>query len=220
MVSCKFTDSDKKANSFSFLFFSPPAAVLNLSHHSCCPLTHHFAPTSPILLTISNSITAGFTSSLRGRASHSHLARSYHRYSRCFPLRQRPIADMVPSTPLIRRAAVLATRCQRTTLLTRQYRTFLTCSRSVTPQLRTTHSSQQILTLCRPFSITTSPRANQSQEAPNAKAYLESGVILGGRDLVDVSKVLVIGSGGLSIGQAGEFDYSGESCLNPLPIMM
>ncbi|EZF28817.1 hypothetical protein H101_07494, partial [Trichophyton interdigitale H6] len=27
--------------------------------------------------------------------------------------------------------------------------------------------------------------------------------------LVDVKKVLVIGSGGLSIGQAGEFDYSG-----------
>jgi hypothetical protein len=27
---------------------------------------------------------------------------------------------------------------------------------------------------------------------------------------VDVKKVLVIGSGGLSIGQAGEFDYSGE----------
>ena len=48
-----------------------------------------------------------------------------------------------------------------------------------------------------------------SQEAPNAKAYLESGVILGGRNLVDVKKVLVIGSGGLSIGQAGEFDYSG-----------
>lgn len=29
------------------------------------------------------------------------------------------------------------------------------------------------------------------------------------RRLVDVKKVLVIGSGGLSIGQAGEFDYSG-----------
>ncbi|KAF2459874.1 carbamoyl-phosphate synthase arginine-specific large chain [Lineolata rhizophorae] len=48
----------------------------------------------------------------------------------------------------------------------------------------------------------------QSQEAPNAQAYLDSGAIAGGRDLVDVKKVLVIGSGGLSIGQAGEFDYS------------
>jgi hypothetical protein len=28
---------------------------------------------------------------------------------------------------------------------------------------------------------------------------------------VDVKKVLVVGSGGLSIGQAGEFDYSGET---------
>lgn len=49
-----------------------------------------------------------------------------------------------------------------------------------------------------------------SQEAPNAQAYLNSGAIAGARDLVDVKKVLVIGSGGLSIGQAGEFDYSGE----------
>ncbi len=39
---------------------------------------------------------------------------------------------------------------------------------------------------------------------------MESGVISPSQDLVDVKKVLVIGSGGLSIGQAGEFDYSGE----------
>jgi carbamoyl-phosphate synthase large subunit len=51
---------------------------------------------------------------------------------------------------------------------------------------------------------------NATQEAPNAQAYLNSGAIAGARDLVDVKKVLVIGSGGLSIGQAGEFDYSGE----------
>lgn len=49
------------------------------------------------------------------------------------------------------------------------------------------------------------------QEAPNAKAYLESGAIHGARELVNVKKVLVIGSGGLSIGQAGEFDYSGKT---------
>lgn len=52
-----------------------------------------------------------------------------------------------------------------------------------------------------------------STEAPNAQAYLNSGAIAGARDLVDVKKVLVIGSGGLSIGQAGEFDYSGKSSL-------
>ena len=50
------------------------------------------------------------------------------------------------------------------------------------------------------------------QEAPSAQAYLASGAIAGSKNLVDVKKVLVIGSGGLSIGQAGEFDYSGESC--------
>lgn len=49
-----------------------------------------------------------------------------------------------------------------------------------------------------------------AQEAPNPRAYLESGVIKP-RDIVDVKKVLVIGSGGLAIGQAGEFDYSGWS---------
>jgi carbamoyl-phosphate synthase/aspartate carbamoyltransferase len=32
---------------------------------------------------------------------------------------------------------------------------------------------------------------------------------------VSVKKVLVLGSGGLSIGQAGEFDYSGEQCPFP-----
>jgi len=57
---------------------------------------------------------------------------------------------------------------------------------------------------------------NQTQTAPNAKAYLESGVIKGAANPVNVKKVLVIGSGGLSIGQAGEFDYSGwcpeQSC--------
>jgi hypothetical protein len=47
------------------------------------------------------------------------------------------------------------------------------------------------------------------QAAPRPEAYLESGVIDQGKNLVDVKKVLVIGSGGLSIGQAGEFDYSG-----------
>ncbi|KAF2099605.1 carbamoyl-phosphate synthase [Rhizodiscina lignyota] len=58
--------------------------------------------------------------------------------------------------------------------------------------------------------------AIQTQEAPNAQAYLNSGAIAGARDLVDVKKVLVIGSGGLSIGQAGEFDYSGSQALKAL----
>ena len=54
------------------------------------------------------------------------------------------------------------------------------------------------------------------QPAPKAEAYLASGAIEPGRNLVDVKKVLVIGSGGLSIGQAGEFDYSGSQALKAL----
>lgn len=52
--------------------------------------------------------------------------------------------------------------------------------------------------------------AGAAQPAPNAKAYLDSGVIKPQQN-IDVKKVLVIGSGGLAIGQAGEFDYSGMS---------
>ena len=56
----------------------------------------------------------------------------------------------------------------------------------------------------------TSPKRKiTGEEAPSSKAYISSGVLSGQKDLVDVKKVLVIGSGGLSIGQAGEFDYSG-----------
>jgi len=58
--------------------------------------------------------------------------------------------------------------------------------------------------------------ASQAEVAPNAKAYLDSGAIAGGQNLVDVNKVLVIGSGGLAIGQAGEFDYSGSQALKAL----
>lgn len=68
----------------------------------------------------------------------------------------------------------------------------------------------------RAFSTST-PRSITGQEAPSAQAYIQSGVLARQEDtLVDVKKVLVIGSGGLSIGQAGEFDYSGGSLeVNP-----
>jgi carbamoyl-phosphate synthase large subunit len=45
--------------------------------------------------------------------------------------------------------------------------------------------------------------------ARDGAAAQVSEEILGHVPLVDVKKVLVVGSGGLSIGQAGEFDYSG-----------
>lgn len=66
--------------------------------------------------------------------------------------------------------------------------------------------SQQL----RSFSRSLRRPATESQTAPQAESYLASGAVKPGSNLVDVKKVLVIGSGGLSIGQAGEFDYSGE----------
>lgn len=59
------------------------------------------------------------------------------------------------------------------------------------------------------------PYSASAQSAPNPKAYLDSGVIKP-KQTVDVKKVLVIGSGGLAIGQAGEFDYSGAQALKAL----
>ena len=36
--------------------------------------------------------------------------------------------------------------------------------------------------------------------------------------ILQINKVLVLGSGGLSIGQAGEFDYSGSQCVKALKV--
>ncbi|PYI21983.1 carbamoyl-phosphate synthase [Aspergillus japonicus CBS 114.51] len=68
----------------------------------------------------------------------------------------------------------------------------------------------------RSFSSALRRLASESSNAPSADSYLASGVVKPGSNLVDVKKVLVIGSGGLSIGQAGEFDYSGSQALKAL----
>ncbi|EGX44603.1 hypothetical protein AOL_s00188g271 [Orbilia oligospora ATCC 24927] len=82
--------------------------------------------------------------------------------------------------------------------------------------LTTGHRVKSILQ-ARTFSTTVARKVQDTtQAAPSAKAYLESGVIAGSGNLVDVNKVLVIGSGGLSIGQAGEFDYSGSQAIKAL----
>lgn len=52
-------------------------------------------------------------------------------------------------------------------------------------------------------------RSATPQEAQGSKITASYIASAGELELVDVKKVLVIGSGGLSIGQAGEFDYSG-----------
>ena len=56
----------------------------------------------------------------------------------------------------------------------------------------------------------TAPPAHSSREGSAVKVSEE---ILKNVPLVDVKKVLVVGSGGLSIGQAGEFDYSGKDLV-------
>lgn len=58
------------------------------------------------------------------------------------------------------------------------------------------------------ISIVRNYSSSPAESAPNTKAYIDSGIIKHVQN-VDVKKVLVIGSGGLAIGQAGEFDYSG-----------
>ncbi|KAF2270713.1 carbamoyl-phosphate synthase [Lojkania enalia] len=115
---------------------------------------------------------------------------------------------------LARRAPAFAGQC-RLPNLSLASRTFTSRAARPLSLIRPKHESHAISRQLRAFSKI-QVTWNQTQEAPNAKAYLDSGVIAGARNLVDVKKVLVIGSGGLSIGQAGEFDYSGSQALKAL----
>lgn len=74
-------------------------------------------------------------------------------------------------------------------------------------------NSQRWLSIQQARTFSSTRKLFELQEAPSAQAYLASGAIASGKNLVDVTKVLVIGSGGLSIGQAGEFDYSGKGAI-------
>ncbi|ODV89576.1 hypothetical protein CANCADRAFT_140920 [Tortispora caseinolytica NRRL Y-17796] len=81
--------------------------------------------------------------------------------------------------------------------------------------LRLTKSS------CRSFCVSRSFNAIEKPPAHNKEAYIGSKYLQQARahqeaNLVDVSNVLIIGSGGLSIGQAGEFDYSGSQAIKAL----
>ncbi|KAI1415998.1 putative carbamoyl-phosphate synthase arginine-specific large chain [Hypoxylon sp. FL1857] len=121
---------------------------------------------------------------------------------------------MALSTKLAGRAPVLLRHSRRLPITRRQLTTAsLRAPSQLLASTRKAGFSQErnfsVTALCSTGSVAT------SQEAPNPKAYLESGVIKP-RDVVDVKKVLVIGSGGLAIGQAGEFDYSGSQALKAL----
>lgn len=79
-----------------------------------------------------------------------------------------------------------------------------------TPQSQAKRINQ--LNTYRAFSTSLARLTQDNKYRPDA--YVESGVLEAAKGkLADVKKVLVIGSGGLSIGQAGEFDYSGKCIL-------
>ncbi|KAF4627110.1 hypothetical protein G7Y89_g11049 [Cudoniella acicularis] len=113
------------------------------------------------------------------------------------------------------RAAARSSLLRQTRLPTLATRNFATRSSTRCIYAKSQAPAGKKLGTIRLFSSST-VRRDQTQTAPNAKAYLESGVIKGALNPVDVKKVLVIGSGGLSIGQAGEFDYSGSQALKAL----
>lgn len=96
-----------------------------------------------------------------------------------------------------------------TTLSARNFS--LAASRSF-PRAQQLQASQASFYQKRLFQSSAACASDIAQQAPNPKAYLESGVIKS-PEAVNVKKVLVIGSGGLAIGQAGEFDYSGSFTL-------
>lgn len=68
----------------------------------------------------------------------------------------------------------------------------------------------------RAFSTSINRQAEVLEHKPDLKEYAQSGVFASATRKVDVKKVLVVGSGGLSIGQAGEFDYSGSQAIKAL----
>lgn len=81
----------------------------------------------------------------------------------------------------------------------------------ISPKASTVSSKRQ--SSLRTFTSTASQKATIQDGAQATASYIASA---GKPELVDVKKVLVIGSGGLSIGQAGEFDYSGSQALKAL----
>ncbi|OQE31712.1 hypothetical protein PENSTE_c001G04917 [Penicillium steckii] len=112
-------------------------------------------------------------------------------------LRQRCLAEARPALPLRTFTSQTSVRSAASTLRLQKV-----ASPARSQQLRAFSSSLR--------------RLAEAQKTPTAESYLASGAVKPGSNLVDVKKVLVIGSGGLSIGQAGEFDYSGSQALKAL----
>lgn len=107
-------------------------------------------------------------------------------------------------------------------------RTSLLARAAIRPAFAAYHTSPLIRSSARAFSTSLTRRATESDvvdissqfkhtqtldgtSAASDLARRLSQAVLPKLERPDVKKVLIVGSGGLSIGQAGEFDYSGES---------
>ncbi|KAK7745299.1 carbamoyl-phosphate synthase (glutamine-hydrolyzing) cpa2 [Cytospora paraplurivora] len=98
---------------------------------------------------------------------------------------------------------------------THSLRAFTAATPNAAVRLQAQTQTKSTLQQKRTFLTTARCLSAAAQSAPNPQAYLASGVVKPKQN-VDVKKVLVIGSGGLAIGQAGEFDYSGSQALKAL----
>ncbi|CAO3645859.1 unnamed protein product [Cunninghamella blakesleeana] len=83
-------------------------------------------------------------------------------------------------------------------------------------KITTTTSPNKITPLGTSIRLFSSSIVSKNASVRDGNAAKVSEEILGDVPLVDVKKVLVVGSGGLSIGQAGEFDYSGSQAIKAL----
>lgn len=95
--------------------------------------------------------------------------------------------------------------------------------RSINPARLSARSVRRVVqrTLPRTYAVAAPAVGNYSQvddgptlNSPSELARRISAKVLPRLEKPDVKKVLVVGSGGLSIGQAGEFDYSGEPAFD------
>lgn len=112
-------------------------------------------------------------------------------------LRQRCLPETRPTAARALRTFTSQTAATRSTA---------SCLRAQQQKVASPLRSQQL----RSFSSTLRRLSSEATNPPSAASYLASGAVKPKDNLVDVKKVLVIGSGGISIGQAGEFDYSGR----------
>lgn len=76
--------------------------------------------------------------------------------------------------------------------------------------VRAIHATARVRAVAAPAVGNYTPTDGPTLNSPSELARRISAKVLPKLEKPDVKKVLVVGSGGLSIGQAGEFDYSGK----------